>query len=150
MKELAWIPSRILTPLTDLVIVGDNVFIPGKLSTLATLKQFAELATILRLKSQVELRKHHRIVVNLMTRTLHNFDSSVPNSCKMIGLTGNLKHQMEVMMISLGGNLGQVSSGHDSIWAGELPGRLEAMLWLREPHFFITGVLGRSVIFFVH
>ena len=36
--------------LTDLIIVGDNVFIPGKLSTLATLEQFAELATILRLK----------------------------------------------------------------------------------------------------
>ena len=88
--------------LTDLIIVGDNVFIPGKLSTLATLEQFAELATILRLKSQVELGKHHRIVVNLVTRTLHNFDSSAPNSCRMIGLTGNLKHQMEVMLISLG------------------------------------------------
>ena len=41
--------------LTDLVIVGENVFIPGKITTLATLEQFAELATILRLKSQVEL-----------------------------------------------------------------------------------------------
>ena len=95
-------PSWSVPLLTDLVIVGDNVFIPGKISTFATLDQFAELATILCLKSQVELGKHHRIVVNLVTRTLHNFDSSVPNSCMMIGLTGNLKHHMEVMMISLG------------------------------------------------
>ena len=50
----------------------------------------------------MELGKHHRIVVNLVTRTLHNFDSSVPNSCMMSGITGNLKHQMEIMLISLG------------------------------------------------
>ena len=88
--------------LTDLIIIGENIFIPGNLSTLVTLEQFAELATLLSFKSQVELGKHHRIVVNLVTKTLHNFDSSVPNSCMMSGITGNLKHQMEIMLISLG------------------------------------------------
>ena len=70
-------------------------------STFASLDQFTELAKILQLKAQIELGKHPKIVLNLSSRTLTNFDSSVTNSCIMIDLTVNLKHQMEVMLISL-------------------------------------------------
>ena len=41
------------------------------------------------------------IVLNLSSRTLTNYDSSVTNSCLMIDLTVNIKQQMEVMLISL-------------------------------------------------
>ena len=81
--------------LTNLMVVGEKVFIPGKLSTFASLDQFTELAKILQLKSQIELGKNPKIVLNLSSRTLTNYDSSVTNSCLMIDLTVNIKHKME-------------------------------------------------------
>ena len=87
--------------LTNVMLVGDKVFIPGKISTFATLDQFTELAKILQLKTQIELKKHPKIMLNLSSRTLTNFDRSVTNSCMMVDLTVNLQHQMEGMLISL-------------------------------------------------
>ena len=87
--------------LTNLMVVGNRVFIPGKLTTFASLTQFTELAKILQLKSQIELGKNPKIVLNLSSRTLSNYDSSITNSCLMIDLTVNIKHKMEVMLISL-------------------------------------------------
>ena len=88
--------------LTNLEVVGNRVFIPGKLATFASINQFTELVEILQLKSQIEMGKNPRIVLNLSTRTLTNYDSTVTNSCLMVGLTVNIKHKMEVMLISVG------------------------------------------------
>ena len=85
-----------------LLLGCDNIFIPGNLSALVTLTQFSELATLLGFNSRIDVGKHHKVVVNLEAKSLHNFDSSEPNSCRMEGITGNLKHQMDVMMVSLG------------------------------------------------
>ena len=97
----AFDPNWTVPLLTNVMVVGDKVFIPGKLTTFASLTQFTELAKILQLKSQIELGKNPKIVLNLSSRTLTNYDSSVTNSCLMIDLTVNLKHKMEVMLISL-------------------------------------------------
>ena len=97
----AFDPNWTVPLLTNLMVVGDKVFIPGKLTTFASLTQFTELAKILQLKSQIELGKNPKIVLNLSSRTLTNYDSSVTNSCLMIDLTVNIKHKMEVMLISL-------------------------------------------------
>ena len=88
--------------LTNLMVVGNRVFIPGKLATFASFNQFTELIEILQLKSKIEMEKNPRIVLNLSTRTLTNYDSKVTNSCLMVGLTVNIKHKMEVMLISVG------------------------------------------------
>ena len=97
----AFDPNWTVPLLTNLMVVGNRVFIPGKLTTFASLTQFTELAEILQLKSQIELEKNPKIVLNLSSRTLTNYDSTVTNSCLMIDLTVNIKHQMEVMLISL-------------------------------------------------
>ena len=97
----AFDPNWTVPLLTNVMLVGDKVFIPGKISTFATLDQFTELAKILQLKTQIELKKHPKIMLNLSSRTLTNFDRSVTNSCMMVDLTVNLQHQMEVMLISL-------------------------------------------------
>ena len=73
--------------LTNLRVVGNRVFIPGKLATFASIHQFTELVEILQLKSQIEMGKNPRIVLNLSTRTLTNYDSTVTNSCLMVDLT---------------------------------------------------------------
>ena len=103
METLEKLNSSWSMPLmTDLTIIGNNIFIPGNLSTLVTLTQFSELATLLGFNSRIDVGKHHKVVVNLEAKSLHNFDSSEPNSCRMGGITGNLKHQMDVMLVSLG------------------------------------------------
>ena len=109
-------PNWTVPLLTDLLIVGDKVFIPGKLSTFASLDQFAELAMILQLKSQLQLGKHPKIVANLASKTLNNFDNSVHNSCLMIDLAVNLRHQMEVMLISLGKVWDRFLFGKNPTW----------------------------------
>ena len=88
--------------LTNLQVVGNRVFIPGKRATFASFNQFTELIEILQLKSKIEMEKNPRVVLNLSTKTLTNYDSQVTNSCLMVGLTLNIKHKMEVMLITVG------------------------------------------------
>ena len=88
--------------LTNLQLVGNRVFIPGKRATFATFNQFEELIEILHLKSTVEMEKNPKVVLDLSTKTLSNYNSQVANSCLMLDLTLNIKHKMEVMLITVG------------------------------------------------
>ena len=56
--------------LTNVQIIGEKIFIPGKRNTFATIEQFENLIKILDLKSTIILDKDPRIVVEVSKKTV--------------------------------------------------------------------------------
>ena len=94
-------PTWEIPILTNVRIIGQKIFIPGKTNTFVTKEQFERLVGILGLKSTVLLNKNPRVMVTISKKTLSNYDVEIMNSCQMEGLALNLRLQMHAMLTTV-------------------------------------------------